>query len=208
MLCPKAPVYRYSTACDKASRYPSQKKNVEPFWTSRYLRRCRFPTVALCIYHGMSRFTDPPPQPPSGPAKIICGGREWSSGPAAHKCCLCPSAPVTRRRRRCFTFSRSRNSEIWRAGERGRRRGGGGGFPWCRQPPGLGRWHGGGYVGWAAGAHPLLAELGGVLLPPALAAEEIVFGGGNVLRKLFRGVEYDVALLVLPDTVHSARARL
>ena len=35
------------------------KKTCGAFWASRYLRHCRFPTVALCIYRDMSRFTPP-----------------------------------------------------------------------------------------------------------------------------------------------------
>ena len=32
----------------------------------------------------------------------------------SHKCCFCPLACVPRRRRRCFTFGHSLDTEIWR----------------------------------------------------------------------------------------------
>ena len=50
---------------------------------------------------------------PNSRGGIIRTAREWDSGPAVHRCCLCPLTSLPRRGRRC-TLSHSDNRELRR----------------------------------------------------------------------------------------------
>ena len=86
-----------------------------------FARKC----ASGCTHCGLTFQEDIPysawPQPLG---RSVFGRRD--SCPSAHRCCICPWTSLPRRRRECFAFSPSLDSEVWKVYHRAR--GGGGGW--------------------------------------------------------------------------------